>query len=81
MGDDFETLARRFPQHAAMIRRLQAHDAGFRSICSDYGEARRALEYWQAAGPAAPERAAEYRQIVSELEAEILAILKAAEGK
>ena len=81
MGDEFHTLARRFPQHAATIRRLQAHDASFRSVCRDYGEARRALKHWETAAPAAPERVGEYRQILSELEAEVLAILKAAEGK
>ena len=81
MSDECEALAHQFPQHAATIRRLRAHDASFRSICGDYGEARRALKHWEAAAPAAPERVAEYRQILSELEAEVLAILKAAEGK
>jgi hypothetical protein len=39
------------------------------------------LKHWEAAAPAAPERVGEYRQILSELEAEVLAILQAAVGK
>jgi hypothetical protein len=80
MGGEIETLARRFPQHASKIRRLRAHDPDFRSICDDYDDARRALKHWQAAGQAAPERVAEYREILTELEAEALAILQAFEG-
>ena len=80
MSDEIETLARRFPQHASTIRRLQTRDPDFRSICDDYGEAQRALKHWEAAGQAAPERVAEYRQILAELEAEALAILQAFEA-
>lgn len=77
---DEEVLAHRFPQYAATIRRLQAQDASFAAICADYGEAQRALKHWEAAAPAAPERVGEYRQILSELEAEILAILRGPVG-
>jgi hypothetical protein len=77
MSDEIESLARRFPQHASTIRRLQARDPSFRSICDDYGEAQRALKHWEAAGQTAPGRVAEYREIVKELEAEALAILEA----
>jgi hypothetical protein len=80
MGNATETLARRLPQHAATIRRLAAGDPGFRAICDDYGAAERALRHWESAGHAAPERAAEYRQMLTELEAEALAILQASEG-
>jgi hypothetical protein len=81
MSDETEALAWRFPQHASRIRRLQARDAEFRSICNDYDRARRALKRWEAAGQVAPERVAEYRQIVEELEAEALTILEACEGQ
>jgi hypothetical protein len=77
MFDEIEVLASRFPQHAWSIRRLQARDPGFCSICDDYGAAQRALKHWEAADQVAPERVAEYRQIVAELEAEVLAILQA----
>jgi hypothetical protein len=80
MGGNIRTLARRFPQHASKIRLLQALDPDFRSICDDYKDAWRALKHWEAAGQAAPERVAEYRQILEELEAEALAILQALEG-
>jgi uncharacterized protein YdcH (DUF465 family) len=76
-----ETLARRFPQHASTIRRLQARDPSFRSICEDYAEVQHALKHWQAAGQAAPERVAEYRLSMQELEAEALAILEAFEDR
>lgn len=75
-GNAIETLARRFPQHGPTIRRLEARDANFRSICDDYAEVERALEHWEAARPAVPGRAAEYRQMLEELEAEALVILK-----
>ena len=81
MSDEIETLARRFPQHVSTICRLQARDPSFRSICDNYGEAQRALKHWEAAGQVAPERVAEYRQILTELEAEALAILQAFEVK
>lgn len=79
MDNGIEALARRLPQHVSTICRLQARDAGFRSICDDYGEAQRALKHWESASQAAPERVAEYRQILQELEAEALAILEAFE--
>jgi hypothetical protein len=81
MVDESDVLASRFPQHASSIRRLQARDPVFRSICDDYGEAQRALEHWETAGQVAPERVAEYRQIVADLEAEALDILQAFEDE
>jgi uncharacterized protein YdcH (DUF465 family) len=81
MGGEIGTLARRFPQDASKIHRLQACDPDFRSICDDYAEAQRALKHWEAAGQAAPERVAEYRQSLKELEAEALAILQAFEDR
>jgi hypothetical protein len=80
MGNEFEALARRFPQYAPTIRRLQMRDPNFRSICDDFSAAQRALKHWEAVGQAAPEMVAEYRQIVTELEGEALAILQALEG-
>jgi hypothetical protein len=79
MSDETEALAGRFPQHASSIRRLRTRDPTFGSICDDYGEARRALQHWQAAGEAAPERVAEYRQMLADLEVEALAMVRAFE--
>jgi hypothetical protein len=75
-----ETLARRFPQHASTIPRLQARDPNFRSICEDYGLALRALEHWQMTASSSPRKVEEYRLIVKELEAEALTALEAFEG-
>ena len=80
MGEEIEGLACRFPQHRASIRRLQLRDPSFRAICQDYAEVQRALKHWEAAGQAAPERVAEYRESLKELEAEALAILEPSQG-
>ena len=74
-----DPLVSRFPRHGFAIRRLYVRDPEFRSVCDDYGEVQRALEHWQAADQ--PGRVAEYRQLLEELAAEALAILKACGGK
>jgi hypothetical protein len=82
MADNaIESLVRRFPERASAIRRLGARDPNFRSICRDFAEVQRALQHWAAARPAAPERVAEYRQSLEELEAEALTALEGFEGK
>ena len=75
-----DALVRRFPEHARTIRRLQAEDANFRSICEDYAEGLRALAYWQAAGRSCEQKAEEYRRLVEELEEEALEAVQAYEG-
>jgi hypothetical protein len=78
MADNaIETLARRFPEHAAALRRLGARDPTLRAIGKDYALTLRALRHWQAASPAMPERVAEYRQMLEELEAEAVTFLRA----
>jgi hypothetical protein len=79
-GNAIESLTRRFPERASAIRRLGARDPNFRAICGDYADVQRALEHWEAASPAVPERVSEYRQSLNELEAEALAILEAFQG-
>jgi hypothetical protein len=74
-----EVLVRRFPDHARSIQRLQAVDVTFRAICEDYGDALRALRYWQAADQASHKRAEEYRRLIEELEDEALAAVNAYE--
>jgi hypothetical protein len=78
--DAIAALARRFPDHARSIRRLEAEDATFRAIYEDYGLALRALAYWRVADQSAQPRAEEYRRLVMELEAEALAILQTFEA-
>ena len=70
-----ELLVRRFPSHALAIRRLYIHDPEFRAVCGDCSEVQRALEYWQGSDEAAPERVAEYRRMLEELEDEALAMV------
>ena len=76
MGEEIGSLARRFPQYQATIRRLRACDPNFCSICADHRDVLRALEHWEAASPEAPGMVAEYRQSLAELEAEALEILQ-----
>jgi hypothetical protein len=48
-------------------------DPRFRGLCNDYGEAIEALERWKFSfGPAAAQRASEYRELIAGLEDEIL---------
>ena len=63
----------RFPEHAALIRRLMVSNTGFRAICDDYAAAAAALRHWEAmSGQLSEERQAEYRALVQSLEREIL---------
>ena len=47
------------PEHARSIRRLEAENPTFRTICEDYGLALRALEHWRAADQNAQQKAEE----------------------
>jgi hypothetical protein len=78
--DATEALAQRFPEHARSIRRLRGEDESFGAICEDYALALRALGHWQGAGDSARQRIEEYRGIVTDLEDEALAALKACAG-
>jgi hypothetical protein len=73
--------ARRFPERAWRIGRLQAEVARFRAICEDYDEARGGLVYWLAAGQTGVTRAEEHRQTVTQLRAEASAALSAYESR
>jgi hypothetical protein len=66
------TLVDRFPEYELAIHRLWTRDGEFRAICGDYEDAVAALRHWEDVEPPPGERAQEYRQLVSELEAEIL---------
>ena len=68
-------VVNRFPERELEIHRLSARDPAFKTACEDYSDALAAFRHWQAKGPAGSERAKEYREIVGELEAEILDLL------
>jgi hypothetical protein len=57
----------RFAAQEFAIRRAYAADPEFREICDDFADAACALARWSGD----EEKAADYRQIVSELEEEI----------
>ena len=65
------TLVSRYPQHELTIHRLWARDGEFREVCGDYEAALAALRHWESLEPA-PGKAREYRELVSELEEEIM---------
>ena len=67
--------AGRFPERELEIRRLCARDPEFLSVCEDFAEARAALEHWRGMGATAAQRAEEYRALVEELAAAVLAAL------
>jgi hypothetical protein len=79
--EEIRSIVSRFPQRELDIRRRCVRDAHFRSICSDYEEATRALRHWQQVledgnregGRKAKERKVEeYVNLLGELEDEIL---------
>ena len=63
------------PQYQLQIRRRCARDEYFSSVCADYEAATAALGRWLAEGEKAVPKVDEYRQMLVELEAEILALL------
>ena len=82
MSDEIEALARRFPQHASSDPSAPGARPGLSLDLRRLRRlAQRALKHWEAVGQAAPGRVEEYRQILKELEAEVLAILEACEGQ
>ena len=69
-------LLQRFPEHWDSIVDLRQSSLAFRSLCADYDAASAALRYWQDATDArAKKRAAEYRELLEELEREALRYL------
>jgi hypothetical protein len=68
---DLAPIICRFNEHEFEIRRRYARDPEFRAICEDYSAATRALLYWEKDRS----KAEDYRQLIRELEDEILAHL------
>lgn len=65
----------RFPAQELAIHRLCNLDPDFNGVCEDYDEAARAMRHWDQAGDR--QRSEEYRQIMRDLEAEIVTVLEA----
>ena len=68
---DLVPIIRRFSEHEFEVNRRYARAPEFRAICEDYADATRALAYWKNDPP----KAEDYRQLIKELEDEILANL------
>ena len=65
----------RFPERELEIHRLCQKDPDFAAVCEDLTDALAALEHWRVVGAAS--RVEEYRDLVDELAAEVLAALDA----
>ena len=75
MASHIAAVVSRFPLRELEIRRQSACDPRFDEICRDYLEALMALRRWEGAGSAGATEAQDYRRMLKELAAEILAIL------
>ena len=77
MDSGMEHAIERFPEFAASIQDRFQDDESFREMCSDYAEALKALQRWQASdGPQKAARIEEYRELAEALEIEIATALR-----
>ena len=75
MASSIAAIVTRFPLRELEIHRRCVRDPKFAEICEDYGVALVALRHWEGAGPGGTTQVEDYRRILGELEAEVLAIL------
>jgi hypothetical protein len=74
--ENCRSISARLPQYEFEIRRRCADDEYFCSVCEDYEAAAVALSRWLGDGENAMPKVTEFRQMLMELEAEILSLLK-----
>lgn len=73
MSDKTRRVVERFPDLAAVIKQYSADNRFFRSLCEDYGEAIDVLRRWEGEdNPPPPERINACRDLIVDLEQEIL---------
>jgi crotonobetainyl-CoA:carnitine CoA-transferase CaiB-like acyl-CoA transferase len=73
MNDKAYHLRERFPDKSDSIALLVAEDLEFRAMCEDYNDSINALRYWTRSKEAQAEtRVNEYRDLIRELEEEII---------
>lgn len=78
MADKAHYVLDQLPEHRHPIRERMRIDQEFRSLCEDYGEAFEALRRWEGSDDShRSARIEEFRRLLGELEAEILAELGA----
>ncbi|WP_198376125.1 hypothetical protein [Neoroseomonas rubea] len=78
---ELDRVLARFPEHEALARHLFLTHPAFRSACEDYRLACEGLATFQRLAAHAPRpELGDYRRLVVELEAELRAMLRAADG-
>jgi len=76
MNDKTRSILDRFPDKRDMMISLMAKAPEFLAICEDHDQCTKALEYWSLSKePEAESRANEYRNLIRELEEEIVQAL------
>jgi len=76
---DLVLLLDRFPENAALIKKLVAEDEDFREVCEHYTVARNALARFEGCPKGRRDvEIADYRQAVPELEQEISTFIRKA---
>ena len=75
----YASVLERFPERSERVTQLLQVDAGFREMCADYQEMACWLATYDFDGRTVESACIEGRQLLAELEAEILAALQAAE--
>lgn len=72
MSDATRHVIERFPDMAAAVKQCLSDSRNFRLLCEEYDLAAEALRHWKMShARQAPQRIAEYRGLLDELEAEI----------
>jgi len=67
------TVMEIFPSHREAIKKLFKSDPNFQSLCVDYHQCARALEFWSKSDLCeAPKRREEYQTLLLQLESEVL---------
>ena len=74
---DIYFVIKRFPSHQQSIKSLYTTNQNFKTVCADYRQCIRALEFWGKADLCeAPKRQQEYKALLQDLESEILQYLE-----
>jgi len=77
MAHKINRILGRFVELKSEIQEAALRDARFRGLCEDYEAAAEALEFWtKSPDPRAPKMITEYRTLLSDLEAEIFALIR-----
>ena len=77
MDDRMVHIQKRFPDKCDVIACLMVENPEFRTICDDYHDCVQVCEYWmRSKAPEAETRVNEYRNLIKELEKEIVDFLQ-----